>query len=386
MGILKHKHSSSTSYSDKSRFGAYLRHNKRYFEQNPSVFAEEYKKKPKKPKKLTRLIVNTLVICSVFILVVVASSVSIALVGNDNSHYTSIAQENVHNFKSLAVKPKFTHGIINLDNFESPSEKAQFLYELCSENSKNTEFFTAYNNGLLLMNMGSSNNYIDIDSVIMKTQTEYFSIIYHIKNSVPILDSILGGIIEKTADVVTTERMYAKSTDKKMAYQKVKNNSRDENGVPHADWKPLLELTDSISYKALPVFNSSQSGPYEITKHKISTETILTAEVSYNNTEGYYTVKATLDPTNPKTVVDSIADIRVGTGDKNAHYTLITTEFTVWDNGYLRSFNLTEKWEANVVISLAFELKTNWMCSYNSQDCNLNSYPDASATKKALGI
>lgn len=380
----KHKQTSSTSYSDKSRFGAYLHHNKKYFEQNPSAFAEEYKKKPKKPKKLTKWIVNTLVICSVFILVVVGSSVSIALTGNNNSNYTSIAQENVHNFKSLAVKPDIKTELINLDGFETPAEKAQYLYNVCSENSKNTPYFTAYNSGLLLMNMGASANYIDIDSVIMKTQSEYFSIIYHIKNSVPILDTILGGLIEKTADVVTTERMYAKKGDNKLSYQKVKNNARDENGVPHANWEPLLAIKDNVSYKTLPIFNSSQTGTYEITKHKITTETIVTAEVKYNEEEGYYTVKATLDPTNPKTVVDSITDIRVGTGDKEANYTLIIAEFSVWDNGYLRSFNLEEKWEANVIITLSFELKTNWLCSYNPADCNLDTYPDAKSTKAEL--
>ena len=377
------------TYSDKSNYGEYVEYNKQYFDKNRSDVAEKFKKEQiSKPKKLAKWIVNTLVICSILVFVIALSTVAVVLTGTKAPSYVEFGEQNVHNFVALEIMPDETGTDLNdvVSSLSSDALIAEQIYNICARNVKNAPYFTSYNNGSLFMQIGTSDNYIDIDSVVMKSQKEYFSIIYHLNNSIPILDSVIGSIISKTTDVITTERMYAKAGDKHMLYQKVRNNSRDVNGVPLAKWSPIIDIENDTSKKSVPVFNSSQSGQYDITKHVVNVNTIDSVSVEYNGEEKYYTVKLVLNHNLPETVKNSLEDIRVGTGDKNARYTKIAIEFTAWDNGYFRSFALEEHWSANVVISLNFNLKTNWLCSYNPADCNFDKYPDAKHTKSDFGI
>lgn len=374
-----------SAFSKKSRYSDYVKLTKEYFGEHPSTLAEEYNKK-KKPKKLSRLIVNIMVICALVIFVVVLSTVCSVFAGGGGGNYVDPGKNNVHNFVGLEVEPSLSSEKIDLSSCPDAKSKAAYLYEISSKNVTDAPYFTSYNKGLLFMRMGSSDNYIDIDAVTLKTQKEYFNIEYHLKNSVPILDSFIGGIISKTTDVVTTARRYARAGDDYTTYQKVKNNEYDENGVPYAAWDATIAInTPEVQKLPETIFNSSQGENYRITKHVITVDTISDAEVTYDAKHGYYTVSLTLDPTNPDTVVDSLDDIRVGTGDKNASYSQIKIDFTVWDTGYFRTFSLLEKWNANVVISLGFQLETNWQCSYNELDCQPDEYRDCAIMKNFLG-
>ena len=377
-----------SAFSRKSRYSDYVKLSKEYFGEHPSTLADEYNKK-KKPKKLSRLIVNTLVICSLVIFVVVSSVVcSIFAGGGSGGGYVDSGKENVHNFVGLCIEPDFPSAEkIDVSSLTDAKSKAAYLYEISSRNVTATPYFTAYNKGLLFMRMGSSDNYIDIDAVTLKTQREYFNIEYHLKNSVPILDSFIGEAIAKTTDVITTARHYARAGDDYTTYQKVKNNGYDEQGVPYANWDATIAInTPEVKKLPMTVFNASQGGNYRITKHVITVDTISDAEVAYDARLGFYTVSITLDHTNPATVVYSLDDIRAGTGDTNASYSQIKIDFTVWDTGYFRTFSLLEKWNANMLISLGFQLETNWQCSYNELDCKPDRYHDSKIMKQFLGL
>lgn len=375
-----------SAFNKKSHYSDYVKLSQEYFGNNPSSAVQQYKKSKSKPKKLSLLIVNTLVICSLVVLVVVTSVVCIIFAGGGANEYVDNRIENVHEFIGLAVPPDLNSSQkLDISHLASAREKAAYLYDLCSANATKTPYFTAYNKGLLSLYLGSSGNFIDIDAVTMKTQKEYFNIEYHLKNSVPILDSFIGPMLAKTTDIITTARRYATDKSSKVIYQKVKNNEYDENGVPYASWDAAIGNPEQ---KELPmiVFNASQNGNFKITNHTITAETISDAEVTYDAKNHFYHVSLTLDPTNPDTIEYSIDDIRAGTGDKNAQYTQIKIDFTVWDTGYFRTFSLVEKWSANLVIALNFQLETNWECSYDERDCQIDTYNDSKIMKQSLGL
>ena len=347
-----------------------------------TTYGEE-KPKGKKRKKIAKLVINSLVICSLAIAVVLITVVGTMFStpsGGDVDINYDLA--NRHNFVGLALPSDNAGDNITIDESLDDKELAVFLYNTASNKAKSAINMTAYNDGWLVMIMGGSPNLIDIDSVIMKTQDEYFSIIYHLKNSVPILDSFIGAAIAKTTDVVTTERMYADKNSKYLAYQKVKNCDYDDNGVPYANWTSIVDIT--TQQRPLPVFSEAQNGKFDITKHIMTVDTVTQASVKHVKNGGYYEVKVTYDHLNPDTYVNSLYDIQSGTGDKNALYTQLTAEFTVWENGSFRSFFLNEKWSAKMLIDLEFELQTNWLFSYDISDCNIDTYPDAVATKNAV--
>jgi hypothetical protein len=384
---IKKTYVPSTLYNTKSHYGDYVKLTKEYFGEHPSTLAEQYNRKPKKPKKLAKWIVNLMVIASIVIAVVTLSVLCSVFLGGTGGNYSENTNKNIHNFTSLEVAPTFAADKFSTEGYNyrnKPAEFTEYVYNICAENAKNAPFLTAYNKGLLFMKMGNSDNYVDIDSVIMKSQSQYFSIVYHLKNSIPILDTFIGNTIAKTTDVITSERMYATKDASYMAYQKVKNNSYGADGLPSADWTSFINLNATTEHKAVPVFNSSQKGNFEITKQTITANTITDAKVTYNAKDGFYTFTLTLDPDNSETVKNSIADIQTGTGDKNARYTSVTIEFTAWQTGYFRSFDIVEKWSANVLISLNFQLTTGWMFSYADEDCNFTTYKDANDMIKSL--
>ena len=382
----KNRYVPSESYNEKSHYRDYVEINNSYFGQYPSTLADEFKAEQlRKPHKLSKLIGNVFVIASL-VLVIIGVSVIASLFASGGTiiDNTNKPLDNPHNFVALKVRPDGEPLTKTLKDFNQ-DEKAfgLYLYRTCAENAKKADYMTAYNDGWIYMSLSNTPNYLDIDSVVMKSQYEYFSEVYHIKNSVPILDSFLGATIAKTTDVVTTERMYAAKNDSFMRYEKVKNNDVDGNGIPYANWDPLI-INIQKKEKAVPVFNDSQNGSFEITKHIAAADTLKEVTVQYNRAEGYYVVTFVYDVDNPETYVNSLADIQAGTGDKNAKYTSIKAEFTVWDNGNFRSFFINEKWSAKVVISLEFELQTNWLFSFDARDCDFNNYPDAALYKNSL--
>ena len=290
--------------------------------------------------------------------------------------YIKKGAANVHNFVGLLVEPTLASPTkVDLSDCSTAKEKAEKLYAIAWRNATDTQYFTAYNTGLIRMNMGGSDNYLDIDTVVKKTQKEYYYIEYHLKNSVPILDTIIGDILAKATDIITTERKYASAGSDVMLYQKVKNNEYNEKGEPQANWDATIAINTPVTKELkAPVFNSTQNGVFRLANHTVNARTISDAEVIYHEEEGYYEVTTTLDHTNPETIKDSAADIQAGTGDNNAKYNYLKVNFTVWDTGYLRTLQTVEKWSAKVVLSLNFEMETNWDCSYDRRDCKITPF------------
>ena len=364
------------SFNQKSHYSDYVRQREEYFTKNPSTVAEAYNKEvKKKPKRLVRWIRQVLVIVSVAILAIILLSVSIAMASPSGS-YIKKGAANVHNFVGLLVEPTLASPTkVDLSDCSTAKEKAEKLYAIAWRNATDTQYFTAYNTGLIRMNMGGSDNYLDIDTVVKKTQKEYYYIEYHLKNSVPILDTIIGDILAKATDIITTERKYASAGSDVMLYQKVKNNEYNEKGEPQANWDATIAINTPVTKELkAPVFNSTQNGVFRLANHTVNARTISDAEVIYHEEEGYYEVTTTLDHTNPETIKDSAADIQAGTGDNNAKYNYLKVNFTVWDTGYLRTLQTVEKWSAKVVLSLNFEMETNWDCSYDRRDCKITPF------------
>ena len=382
----------STSHNTASHYAEYVNANSQYFSSNPSSIAKEYYKKPLKLKTLGMWVVRLIVILAIFLAVVTSIAImpilNIFSPGGGDIGEVIYDYQNIYNYKGLLVAP---NDISDLE-FDLPAkyseltdkEFIQFAYEKSLENLKNIDNALIYKQGLLQMALGGSPNYIDIAGNVIKTPTEYFKIDYHLYNNVPILDSFIGSVISKSADVLTGERFYTNSSLNKMHHQKVKNSNRYDNGIPYSTW------TNGVTTNTLdvPVYRASQAGLFNITNHTIKPSTILDegCEVHYNAKDGYYLVKAVLDLSNPETYKYSLADIITGTGDPNTMYSAVSIEFTVWDTGFLRTFFLTEKWDANLVISMSFDFNTYLYFSYDDSDCSIDKCDDAKAYKNTLGL
>lgn len=386
--ISKARYSTSKAFNKKSHYSDYERLCDEYFRKTESKEVDRYNKRLRKPKRLPKLIANAIVVATIASFVVILSTLCAVFAGyGSDAGPRPDASDNPHGFVGLEQRPD-GGAPIDLTGFDGAKAQAAELYRIGQEKMTDAKRLVAYDRALFALKIGAANNYIDIDAVTLKTQDEYFNIEYHLKNSVPLLDSPIGALIAKAADIVTTTRTYASASMRTMKFQKVKNNAYGADGVPTAKW------TDETGSYASPIkdlpqinFNSKQksSGLFRLIKHTVTEETIKTAEVTHDDENGYWSVKASLDASNPETTKDSIEDFRKSARSDRAGYTKIDLSFTVWDNGCLRSMDVSEKCLAKVIISLDFTVESKWKCSYDARDCDFRRYPDAKSAKKALG-
>ena len=115
-------------------------------------------------------------------------------------------------------------------------------------------------------------------------------------------------------------------------------------------------------------------------------QTIKSAEVSYDQDKGIYKVRMECDTSKEYSTIDTTWAVRDSdsTNDPDANFTMIIMEFELWDNGFFKSFQLWEKWEAkNASISLgSLDLKLEMGAdqyyyeefTYNMQDCDLSRF------------
>lgn len=322
------------------------------------------------PKKIIYLIVGVTI--TFFVLVGVVTTLCVLLLPKQKPVIIN-GFSNVHGFVGLSSRPDYDGNVL-LNTDASAEEQAAYLYRLASTNSKNTPTVVAYNQGLLQLNIFNKPNYIDLDTVIMKNTDSYFKIFYHIINDAP--------MATMSPDTTSCERWYYEVGMDQMAYQKVFSSSRDETDVPYANW----DEADDTYYVEAPIFTQGQYGIFTVTNHTITAETIKDADVTYNEEEGYWDVTCSLNLSNADSVAYSLADIRLGTGDKNAKYTKVTFHYTVWDNGYMRTFFMTEEWSAKVVVKLTFSMDSNFYFSYYEDDCDFDGYKDVVDAKEGMGI
>ncbi len=342
------------------------------------------------PKKKLSKKAKILIIVLSCVMVVVLSGAGVLIYFQNQGDPNYVPPEqNRHKFNGLLIRPEYSGSV----NSEIPTEEgalkdyAYYLYALAAENAKNCPQMLAFSNCSTSFSVLKIVNYIDLDIVLIKNQEDFFRIDYRLNNNVPFLKlKSFAKQINDSLDLVITERYYANTSMEKMLYQKVKN-AYLENNLPKADW----ELKDyPITEKEMPkeVYSSAQEGAFSLVGYTVKPETIKTAAVSYDKKGKFYTVDIVFDCENPELTEKIIDLIRTGASDPNANYNEMKMTFTVWDNGYLRSLSSYETWSAAAlgVSTLAFEsvFDYNWMISYSSTDCDLNSYPDYLLMKEQI--
>ena len=282
--------------------------------------------------------------------------------------------ENPHGFYYLGVRPDNNDIIIQDDDEKIMAEQ---LYYNAALKCKNAENLAVHSDCQSIFSIGEMDNYIDVDFVIIKNQEKFFRMEYHLKNSVPLFESLpyLEEPLNEAVSILTSERHNYITEMEKTVYQKVNNNYYDEGKVPRADWsnKEKIQQED----RAVPIFNKNQEGIFTLTDHTVNRNTISEVTILYNEEEGFYKISAVLDVKNPETTQNSIHLIREGSGDDNADYSSILVNYEIWDNGYFRSLEVKEIWSAKVFLNFTSNFNYKYYFSYDEYDVNFETYEDA---------
>lgn len=346
--------------------------------------AKDGTKKWSKKKKVFVIIISV-----ILILIIAAGITAGIIIANMKKarEAANVFAENPHGFANLGVRPGIESQIdISSSDLKKMSETqlketAFMLYDTAMTNFKENDV-VIYDNCLTSFAVMGLENKVNIDSVTFKTDEEYFRIDYRLKNTTPLLDAIpkFEKQINDNLELVLTERQYAGTTSDKLIYQKVKNALLDEDSIPYANWDDSKNYPVTVELRDKPVFSPAQEGKYSLTAHKVSVETIAKAEITYHYAEGYYEVKISLDTTNPETSAAAVGNIREGSGDENANFDKLDITFTVWDSGFMRSYQMDEGWKAAAlgIELLKFEsmFHYNMYFSYSEEDTDLENYPD----------
>lgn len=348
--------------------------------------AKDGTKKWSKKKKVFVIIISV-----ILILILVAGIAAGIIIANMKKarEAANVFAENPHGFVNLGVRPSIERKIditasdLNKMSQTQLKETALMLYDTAMTNFKENDV-VIYDNCLTSFSVIGVENKVNIDSVTFKTDEEYFRIDYRLKNTTPLLDTYPFSKFEKqlndSLELVLTERQYASVTQDKLIYQKVKNALLDDKSIPYADWENSKEYPVTEELRDKPVFSPTQEGKYSLTAHKVSVETMAKAEIKYHYAEGYYEVKISLDTTNPETSAAAVGNIREGSGDENANFDKLDITFTVWDSGFMRSYQMDEGWKAAAlgIELLKFEsmFHYNMYFSYSEVDTDLENYPD----------
>ena len=92
---------------------------------------------------------------------------------------------------------------------------------------------------------------------------------------------------------------------------------------------------------------------YRLTDHDLTEETILEASVTYNEEEGYYTLKLKLDLEKAPEKI-TLPNLKASSGMDNAAYTKLDQTIEIWDNGYPRYFLAEDTWKGMIESELVF--------------------------------
>lgn len=297
--------------------------------------------------------------------------------------------ENPFALQGLGVRPAGAKSITRNVDVEGQDaiNLAVELYEIGCDNDKLTDhraFFSVCPTSNLAAGM---DNKILLNILEVKNGTEYYRVDYRLRDSVPLFDLIPESTINKAVKLVTTERRYMNTSMDYTRYQQILNAMTDENGVPYADWSNKAKIDEKTNPNEGPskpkIFNKDQDGIYRKSDHTIETDTITEATVTYNETEGFYSVIIKLDCSFDgngfnKATQNTRPLIQDGAGAPNAKYDEITIEFELWDNGYFKTFKSTEHWSATKKIVLDLEIVSTFyytdVYSYDVRDCNIAKY------------
>ena len=319
------------------------------------------------------------VFVSILLIAIFATAFGILALGE-----TAPSSEPITSFKHLEVRPD--EAVVDFGDIPTDAdaliELAATLFNYGGTTAKNADYLAAHCNCQMIMNAGSD-NLVDIDATIIKTQTEYFRADYRIEVDCP-LKRVFGNAFE----IIISERNYTCTDMDYLAYQKVPNSIVTEDGRPTADWEPTKKNPLTEEQREVPVYNSTQEGIFEVVPYNVTVDTIKSAEITYVESEegNYYRVDMVLDTSNPALTERIIDTIRKGSSDPNAYYDVVTYSFELWDNGYFKSITFQEVWKAKAMGMVNFVTDTtyNWTFSYSAEDANPDTYVNCKETKDAI--
>lgn len=327
-----------------------------------------------------------IIFTAVIAVIVAGVAVGVGIVASNlkKAEGANVFAENPHGFIKLGVRPSGERNIY-MTSFDKMSaeelkEAALKMYLDAGINFKMNDV-VVYDNCHTSFSVLNIVNLVNIDSVVIKNDDEYFRVDYRLKNKTPFLDAFKSfeKQINDSLELVLTERTYATAESETAVYQKVRNAYIDENKSPYAIWDDP-KYTVFTEQRDKPIFSPYQEGVYGLTAHTVTTDTIESADINYFKAEGYYEINIVLDVNNPVTTETAVGNIRKGSGDENANFDKLNIVFSVWDNGYLRAFKMEESWKANAMgielLKFASVFNYDMYFSYASEDCNLAEYYD----------
>ena len=206
----------------------------------------------------------------------------------------------------------------------------------------------------------------------LKSGEEYFFTEYSIPPEDSTMGAIMGSFVAESSNFA--RRQYGTVEMTQLVEQKTlkpKHTLSDGKHLFEADWSKAT----TNKYVDLPIFCASQEDDYSYTDIVINTNTISSANLSYDAVQGVYTMDLTLDCTKYETTKNTIKNVRDSSGCRDAVYTSISEKIKIWDNGYFKYFLSVDNWQGtggtgNMTSTINFE--TNFF--YDEEHLSLSNY------------
>lgn len=226
------------------------------------------------------------------------------------------------------------------------------LYAIASEKyctAESVAYQTSYTNSM--MGVPVSGYRFNVRNQDKTHYTEYAYISGDTNDpTIKLLAGIMGAIAGDS-----TRFAEARYTDSSMDYtQSFKYVAPDQETQP----TPSFDETGFPSFDI--AWNDGVKGEmakhdygYRLTDHDLTEETILEASVTYNEEEGYYTLKLKLDLEKAPEKI-TLPNLKASSGMDNAAYTKLDQTIEIWDNGYPRYFLAEDTWKGMIESELVF--------------------------------
>lgn len=238
------------------------------------------------------------------------------------------------------------------NDVEAVKKFAADLYAIASEKyctAESVAYQTSYTNAML--GVPVSGYRFNVRNQDKTHYTEYAYISGDTNDpTIKLLAGIMGAIAGDS-----TRFAEARYTDATMDYvQSFKYVAPDQDAQP----TPVIDESGYPSFdiawdQGAKSEMAKHDYGYRLTDHDILPETILEASVTYNEEEGYYTLKLKLDLEKAPEKI-TLPNLRESSGMDNAAYTKLDQTIEIWDNGYPRYFLAEDTWQGMIESELIF--------------------------------
>ena len=264
-------------------------------------------------------------------------------------------------------------------------ERIYNLYMIALNNLRDIPYLAAYNEGFFENTTAGMTNYLYDDYTILKTPDKYFFCNYRSIKDCPIIDNAIFANLFKEMGAILSERRYYEKDKDKAYFQMNHDNYMNEDNLPTTDWTSLeMQEMDPI------VFNAADAPElFVINEHDMQQEYIIEdyelglsfEEKTDDDGNKYYEMIFGLDP--KKATKQSEKKVKDQTGDSGAYYYRLNYKITIWDNGYFRTYDNDSYFTGKALGLFNSEYKDeyHWHFSYDSQDCDIESYVDAAGIR-----